>query len=495
MDIPGAAALMLTHDTKAVRDAASIGEDIGAGAAAGSGQWYDSPRGMLHLSKVRGTDIRILEAVKSSYGRDGWGARLEPLFVDPYTGQAGGNRYAGMQLTGRIAAGGMLNARKDAAKKPAKTRLIHRTSLRRRIEMASRASSSPAQRVISEVWGALRKQDGTFSGSAPDEAELCIWIGSDCPAWARKEAGARLAIVLAARIQARWTGDPGQASDQTVCEPTRKQDPEWIDINPHTDGDPRLHALSYAGAATLEEVHGMWSALPQGSRPKHPLSPILDSWHRRPAPVVTRQDTRIIPVLRIQGETRLPRIAGQHFGGVDPGPARGTPLVSSGGGSAVRPTAGPHRPGHRRRSAGTRPIARGTSWRPPRGESRSVDRPGPFRARPSRACHLSHCADRRGNHARRVQDELRHRQRLAARRAGVEKGAFADNHSAQWTTLVFFAAAVVAGHDPHPEGARRQHRGGPDALRHCGTRSGAATRHDRRDHCGSATSRQADGPE
>ena len=118
-DIPGAAALVICHDTKAVRDAASVGEDIGAGAAAGSGQWYDSPRGMIHIGKVRGTDTRMLECVKASYGRDGWGARLEPLYVNPETRRSGGYRYAGLQLTGRIAPGGMLQARKAAAKEAA----------------------------------------------------------------------------------------------------------------------------------------------------------------------------------------------------------------------------------------------------------------------------------------------------------------------------------------------------------------------------------------
>ena len=59
------------------------GEAPDAGAIAGSGQWHDSPRGVLYLSKHGPGDApRILEAVKCSYGRDGWGASLIPDYRD-----------------------------------------------------------------------------------------------------------------------------------------------------------------------------------------------------------------------------------------------------------------------------------------------------------------------------------------------------------------------------------------------------------------------------
>ena len=110
-----AAALVLAHDTKAMRDAARAGEDMGAGAVAGSGQWHDCPRGVLHLSRVAGTDIRILEALKCSLGRENWGARLCPLYAMPEGTMRGS--YAGLQLDphgGRIAPGGMMAARRAA---------------------------------------------------------------------------------------------------------------------------------------------------------------------------------------------------------------------------------------------------------------------------------------------------------------------------------------------------------------------------------------------
>ena len=60
------------------------GEATDAGAIAGSGQWHDSPRGVLYLSKHGPGDApRILEAVKCSYGRDGWGASLHTGLPGP----------------------------------------------------------------------------------------------------------------------------------------------------------------------------------------------------------------------------------------------------------------------------------------------------------------------------------------------------------------------------------------------------------------------------
>ena len=73
----GFGVLLTAHDTKAHRNQVKAGEAPDAGAIAGSGQWHDSPRGVLYLSKHGPGDApRILEAVKCSYGRDGWGASL-----------------------------------------------------------------------------------------------------------------------------------------------------------------------------------------------------------------------------------------------------------------------------------------------------------------------------------------------------------------------------------------------------------------------------------
>ena len=86
------AVLVLAHDTKAARDAARSGAELDAGAVFGSGQWHDAPRGVLHLTKTGPGDAdRILEAVKCSYGGDGWGAILTPAYND-----SGG--YAGLEF-------------------------------------------------------------------------------------------------------------------------------------------------------------------------------------------------------------------------------------------------------------------------------------------------------------------------------------------------------------------------------------------------------------
>ena len=47
----GFGVLLTAHDTKAHRNQVKAGEAPDAGAIAGSGQWHDSPRGVLYLSK------------------------------------------------------------------------------------------------------------------------------------------------------------------------------------------------------------------------------------------------------------------------------------------------------------------------------------------------------------------------------------------------------------------------------------------------------------
>ena len=79
----GFGVLLTAHDTKAHRNQVKAGEAPDAGAIAGSGQWHDSPRGVLYLSKHGPGDApRIWEAIKCSYGRDGWGASLQPDYRD-----------------------------------------------------------------------------------------------------------------------------------------------------------------------------------------------------------------------------------------------------------------------------------------------------------------------------------------------------------------------------------------------------------------------------
>lgn len=99
--------LITAHDTKAARDAARRGETLDAGIIAGSAQWHDSPRGVLHLTKEGpGDSPRILEAIKCSYGRDGWGARLEVKYNHS-------GAYAGLQLKLSLDEAGIATAREN----------------------------------------------------------------------------------------------------------------------------------------------------------------------------------------------------------------------------------------------------------------------------------------------------------------------------------------------------------------------------------------------
>ena len=102
----GFGVLLTAHDTKAHRNQVKAGEAPDAGAIAGSGQWHDSPRGVLYLSKHGPGDApRILEAVKCSYGRDGWGASLIPDYRDC--------EYRGLKLKQHLDPGQVEEARTD----------------------------------------------------------------------------------------------------------------------------------------------------------------------------------------------------------------------------------------------------------------------------------------------------------------------------------------------------------------------------------------------
>ena len=104
----GFAVLTTAHDTKEARKAAQSGMRI-EDAVAGSVQWHDSPRGVLHLTKTGPGDAdRILEAVKCSYGRDGWGARLRPRYSSE-------GRYAGLELAEVLDEDGIAVARSNSA--------------------------------------------------------------------------------------------------------------------------------------------------------------------------------------------------------------------------------------------------------------------------------------------------------------------------------------------------------------------------------------------
>ena len=86
----GAGVLIVAHDTKAARNEARAGIGPGPGAVAGSGQWSDGARAVLHLSAAGPGDKRLLAAVKSNYGPSGWGARLAPRWE--------GDRWHGLSL-------------------------------------------------------------------------------------------------------------------------------------------------------------------------------------------------------------------------------------------------------------------------------------------------------------------------------------------------------------------------------------------------------------
>ena len=80
--------LIVTHDTKAGRDAAKAGEAPGAGAVAGAAAWFDGARGAFTLRTHQ--EGRILEVIKANYGDIGWGVLLEERYR--------GNEFLGYKL-------------------------------------------------------------------------------------------------------------------------------------------------------------------------------------------------------------------------------------------------------------------------------------------------------------------------------------------------------------------------------------------------------------
>ncbi len=68
--------LVVTHSTKAARNAARRGEDPGAGVVSGSAAWFDGARGVLSLWQDRLSNDRVMVCEKSNYGKKGWGVRL-----------------------------------------------------------------------------------------------------------------------------------------------------------------------------------------------------------------------------------------------------------------------------------------------------------------------------------------------------------------------------------------------------------------------------------
>ena len=84
--------LVVSHSTKAARNALRRGDDPGAGVVAGSAAWYDGARGVLSLEEApNNPGARILECIKANYGRKGWGTILNERTTDS-------GAFAGLEL-------------------------------------------------------------------------------------------------------------------------------------------------------------------------------------------------------------------------------------------------------------------------------------------------------------------------------------------------------------------------------------------------------------
>ena len=154
--------LVLAHDTKAARDAAKSGAELDAGAVAGSSQWHDSPRGVLHLTKTGPGDAnRLLECVKASYAEDGWGARLRVRRED--------GRYAGLELDESLDEAGMTAARRELRIERQAAARDDTDAVKARVsEMAEERKDGKPRRKSSPLKrGSIPWEDRPGDGSGP----------------------------------------------------------------------------------------------------------------------------------------------------------------------------------------------------------------------------------------------------------------------------------------------------------------------------------------
>ena len=104
----GCGVLILAHDTKGARNETRAGYGPGAGMVAGSAQWFDGARGVLHLSGPGPDEKRLLVCEKSNYGPSGWGARLAPRWE--------GERWRGLRFDRALARDRVTATRKEWAR-------------------------------------------------------------------------------------------------------------------------------------------------------------------------------------------------------------------------------------------------------------------------------------------------------------------------------------------------------------------------------------------
>lgn len=118
----GAGVLIVAHDTKGARRLARGGAGPAEGAVAGSSQWSDGARAVLHLSGEIRPDVaevacgmaaeehRILRIAKSNYARAGAGWLIEPRYS--------GTRWQGLRIGTALDVGRIREADEAAGRKP-----------------------------------------------------------------------------------------------------------------------------------------------------------------------------------------------------------------------------------------------------------------------------------------------------------------------------------------------------------------------------------------
>ena len=276
----GFGVLLTAHDTKAHRNQVKAGEAPGAGAIAGSGQWHDSPRGVLYLSKHGPGDApRILEAVKCSYG-------------GTVGGRASYRTTGTMRIRRGIAACVSTNVSTPA-------RLRRRGKTRKPRSASARGPTAKRRRRV--TWGKSMSNSVIEARSRPEIVTAlarAVWAkdnpGKDCPpdripttetlaAWLPEfpeathlEAGERLAALYG-------LSDGGGCRWKLGRTAKLKPRGEWS-LTLLAWERPARAAQAGGPWASSKRVHKVWLALPAEDRPKHPLAPLVAAWQGRPRP-------------------------------------------------------------------------------------------------------------------------------------------------------------------------------------------------------------------
>jgi len=161
--------------------------------------------------------------------------------------------------------------------------------------------------TLDEWLTAAWKKLGGNPKQRPTLDDLARWF-PECPKTALQEADQRLTDTMRGRGVVATAGPDGLPNLNNIRFLAR-----WVNQWAWGIFGPNLRARGTGDmdvSLPAEFVHQTWFDIPQGDRPKHPVSPLVKAWQERPTPKQPRKLTNraSLPRLHKMGEsdTRLP---------------------------------------------------------------------------------------------------------------------------------------------------------------------------------------------